>query len=668
VTTAGSAAPRIPALDGLRALAVLAVIAFHADLTWARGGFLGVDAFFVLSGFVITRTMLDEHRRRGAVDLARFWSRRLARLLPALILVVVGLAGYLLLVRRTPPESFRADSVAALLYVSNWRFLAAGDGYFASTADPSLLQHTWSLAIEEQFYVVWPLVVVGALRRARPRRALLVLATAAARPICRMADAAGAGESRLYFGSDTRAQSLLIGSALAVVLLPDRPLVMARRARGALHALAVAGLAGTALLWWRADGDAPWLYRGGITAAALATALVIPSVAVLPGGMVARALGLGPLRGLGRISYGVYLWHWPVQLLLTRSATGLAGLALLGLRLVTTLALAAASYRLVELPIRQRRRPPLPRIVSFAALSVGLSGVIAIAAAPEVRPRDDGVAAAAEIASTATTTPEPVVPLIELPTTTVAATVPRSTAPPTTAPPTTPKPLSPTYRVAVLGDSVAQSLARGLQPLRRQYGLAVLDDAILGCGVAASGAYRLAGVERGLADECAAWEQVWTDRVRRDRPDAVVVQLGRHEVLDRERDGEWTNILEPEFAAYVSDQVELSLEVAGRGGGAVLVLTAPFFRRSERPDGGQFPENDPARVRRFNAILREVVARYPSVRLVDLGARTNPSDRFAASVDGVQMRRDGVHYTAAACAWFAPWLVPQIREAAAARR
>ncbi|MDQ6724677.1 MAG: acyltransferase, partial [Actinomycetota bacterium] len=160
---------RILGIDGLRALAVLAVIAFHANLSWARGGFLGVDAFFVISGFVITRSLLDEDRRRGAIDLARFWSRRVARLLPALLLVVSVVAAYACLRPIGGLQAFREDAVAALLYVSNWHFLAKGTGYFAATADPSLLQHTWSLAVEEQFYLVWPLAVVWALRRSQPR-------------------------------------------------------------------------------------------------------------------------------------------------------------------------------------------------------------------------------------------------------------------------------------------------------------------------------------------------------------------------------------------------------------------------------------------------------------------------------------------------------------------
>jgi hypothetical protein len=219
--------------------------------------------------------------------------------------------------------------------------------------------------------------------------------------------------------------------------------------------------------------------------------------------------------------------------------------------------------------------------------------------------------------------------------------------------------------VAILGDSVAQSVAQGLRPVSARYGLELFDDTILGCGVTPSGPSRLAGVEHGLGTDCVTWEQTWADRLSRDRPQVAVVQLGRHEVLDREYEGQWTNILDDAFAAYLTKQMDRSLEVAASAGSQVVLLTAPYYRPSERPDGGQWPENEPARVQRFNDIARQVAARHPGVVLVELGQRTNPSDRYASTVEGVAMRRDGVHYTGQACAWFAPWLVPELRAAAA---
>ncbi|MDQ6727558.1 MAG: acyltransferase [Actinomycetota bacterium] len=429
------------------------------------------------------------------------------------------------------------------------------------------------------------------------------------------------------------------------------------------------------LLWWTLDGGSSWLYRGGLTLAALATAGIIPSVALVPDGAIARALRVGPLRWLGSISYGVYLWHWPVQLVLTHAATGLQGAALLLLRLIVTIALAEVSYRLLELPIRRRRVPSIPRIAWFATLSVGVAGVVAAAAvlvAPPVPQHPEvigalGTTSAAlvgAVPSTVTPTGAPAGVAPARSSTTAAPEVTTSRPPPT-APTTTVPPLTPTYRVAVLGDSVAQSIARGLNPVKARYGLDLFDDSILGCGVAPAGRSRLAGVEHDLGSDCVTWEQTWTDRLQRDRPQVAVIQLGRHEVLDRERDGRWTNILETDFAAYVTAQVDHSVDVAGSAGGAVVLLTAPYYQGGERPDGGQWPENDPARVDRFNDILRQVAARHPRVVLVDLGGRTNPSGRYASTVAGVAMRQDGVHYTAQACAWFAPWLVPQVRDAAA---
>ena len=694
MSPAGAGAARILGLDGLRALAVLAVIAFHADLAWARGGFLGVDAFFVISGFVITRSMLDEHRREGALDLARFWSRRLARLLPALLLLVGVLTAYVCVRRVDDLPDFRGDAISALLYVSNWRFWAGGDGYFASTHGPSLLQHTWSLAVEEQFYLVWPLVAALAFRRGRPRSRLLAFAVggAAASMALQIGLAvAGAGAGRIYFGSDTRAQSLLVGAGVACLLTDVAAGPISRRWRSTMHGAAGAGLATTALLWWAADGRSPWLNRGGFAVAALAVAGVIPSVTLVPEGVIAKVLSVEPLRWLGRISYGVYLWHWPVQLTLTHSATGLRGSALILVRFVITVATAAASYYVLELPVRRRTAPALLRIARLTALSVGVAGAVTIAASlatPTISSTsDEGIGVAALSASplangavpeplpAASPVPPPAPPPATAPHVVAAATAPIAPAPTTEPRPaatTTPRsppshsspPPTPVYRVAVLGDSVAQSVARGLIPVSSQYGLQVLDDAVLGCGVTPSGGYRLAGKEHGLAVECEGWEQTWNDRLHRDTPEVVLVQLGRHEVLDRQFQGRWTDIFDAEFAAYVTGQVDQSLVVAGRSGAAIVVLTAPYYRGAERPDGGQWPENDPLRVDRFNDIVREVAARHPEVLLVDLGRRTNPSGRFTATMDGVRMRRDGVHYTVQACRWFAPWLVPQVRQIA----
>ena len=209
-----------PALDGLRAVAVAAVIAYHLGYPWARGGYLGVDTFFVLSGYLITSLLLTEARAEGRIDLPTFWVRRARRLLPALLLVLAVIAIYGAWSTPTDAQAaLRADGLFALFYSANWHFIADNNSYFDLFAAPSLLEHTWSLAIEEQFYLVWPLVVAACLRIGRGRRTLVVVvATCAALGSAALMAALADDATRAYFGTDTRVHSLLIGALLAVLL------------------------------------------------------------------------------------------------------------------------------------------------------------------------------------------------------------------------------------------------------------------------------------------------------------------------------------------------------------------------------------------------------------------------------------------------------------------
>jgi peptidoglycan/LPS O-acetylase OafA/YrhL len=375
----------MPGLDGLRALAVVAVLLYHAGISWLPGGFLGVEVFFVLSGYLITALLLAEWRTKGSVDVKAFWIRRARRLLPALYLLIVATLAYAVVFLPGEVAGLRNDALAAFGYVTNWYLVLGHESYFEAVGRPSLLKHLWSLAVEEQFYVFWPLVfwlgVSFGATRWRTRRVLMVALGGAAISVALMTAlfVPGADPSRLYYGTDTRAAGLLIGAALAIVWTPElrQPCSRSRsyptvrgfkgdRVQGRfqrrwrwtvptlLDALGLAALGTLVFLCLRlGEFDAP-LYRGGLAAVSLATAALIMALSHPQTRLGSALLGHRPLRWIGERSYGIYLWHWPVYMV-TRPQLDVSfdGMPLLALRLVATVLLADLSYRYVETPIRR---------------------------------------------------------------------------------------------------------------------------------------------------------------------------------------------------------------------------------------------------------------------------------------------------------------------------
>ena len=351
----------LPGLDGIRAIAVIGVLLYHADLPFMPGGFLGVDVFFVLSGFLITSLILEELDRSGRVDFARFYLGRARRLVPALVLVLLATSIAAAFIYRDAARQVAADVLASVFYVNNWWYVLADQSYFEFIGRPALLKHLWSLSVEEQFYLIWPAVAYLVYRRAR-RRGLavvaLVLALASTAWMAALSVMNGypdyADPSRAYFGTDSHAMGLLIGAALATAWRPGR---LARKVpRGGaiiLTLVAVASLVG--VLWFLAFvGEfTPWLYRGGFLVIALVTALLI-AMATHPAIKFGAVLGMQPLRYIGQRSYGLYLWHWPI-FMVTRPGLDIAldGVPLLMLRLALTFGIAELSFRFVEMPIRR---------------------------------------------------------------------------------------------------------------------------------------------------------------------------------------------------------------------------------------------------------------------------------------------------------------------------
>jgi peptidoglycan/LPS O-acetylase OafA/YrhL len=354
--------PHLAPLDGLRAIAVAAVMAFHTGAGWAVGGFLGVDVFFVLSGFLITVLLVREFQRRSRVSLPRFYARRALRLLPAVtlmcaVVLVIGPVGTGIAARNALWKAV----AGTIFYFQNWQ-----QAYHLIPI-LQLTDHTWSLAIEEQFYLVWPTLLIATLLIARrlgrdPLRAALfvAIALAAVSAIEKIVMWSGSGSmARLYYGTDTRADSLLIGAAVGICYVSGRLAPMRR----ALTTLAPVALLIIVITFGFAHDNSARLYQdGGLTAFALASAVLIGGVALEPGSPLGRALAIAPLVWLGRISYGLYLWHWPIYRYLHEARLGLSWGPTQLVRIAVTLAAATISFYVLERPLlrlRHRFDPPV---------------------------------------------------------------------------------------------------------------------------------------------------------------------------------------------------------------------------------------------------------------------------------------------------------------------
>jgi peptidoglycan/LPS O-acetylase OafA/YrhL len=359
--------PYLPGLDGLRALAVMAVVLYHAGQVWIPGGFLGVEVFFVISGYIITSGLLAERRQTGSIRPPAFWQRRALRLLPALFAMLAALLVYVTLFDTDRLGEVRADTLAAALYITNWKLIFHHVPYFESFGPPPLLQHLWSLAVEEQFYIVWPLVLIALLRLLRPPGAaiaIMVAALGSAALTAYLFSGDVFATSRVYYGTDTRGCGLLLGAALAFVVRPGE-------GRGLAGAIAttvagLGGLAGLTAITLTLGQYESLLYRGGFLLTDVLTAAAIVGV-TQDRAPLGRVIGFRPLPWIGVRSYGIYLWHWPVvQLFAPRTGSDLVDTVL---QIAVVLGLAATSYALVEAPARAGGLLRLLRSLTFPATS-----------------------------------------------------------------------------------------------------------------------------------------------------------------------------------------------------------------------------------------------------------------------------------------------------------
>ncbi len=647
----------IPALDGIRGVAIIVIMGYHGGVFLTSGGFYSLDTFFALSGFLITSLLISEWQRTTTVRLRRFWARRARRLLPALLVMLLGVAFFAaFLVPAGTYLTLRADAFSSLFYYANWHFIANGSNYFNQSALTSPLTHTWSLAVEEQFYLVWPLVVLGLFKLWRSTRILLVVCVVGA-----VASAAEMGMlyslsdvNRLYYGTDTRAQSLLIGAALAASLslwaehrhragtVPPgsgrirRPpggdpawAVQTARGRAVVLAVGLAGVGISAVLWTVVSYNDAFAYRGGFFLAALATTAVLFSVVCSQRSVLARCLSVAPLRYVGRISYGMYLWHFPLFIYLDHARTGLTGYPLFAVRVAVTLLVATGSFYAVERPIRQGNV-----LRGWRTWTITPAAVLGTAAALVAATSISAVAAKA---------------------------------------PATPSPASalhsgPPVRVLIVGDSTALTLDIGLNEYAvRDYGIKPFNGGILGCGVTDGAEYQEKGVDAPMAAQCrgappqSQWPALWKADIAKDGPNVVMILAGRWEVSNRTYEGHWTNIENPTYAAYVERELKDAVQVAGSGGAAVVLMTAPCYDTGEQPDGQPWPEDSRTRLDIYNDIVRHVATSTPGTSLLNFNAMACPGGRYEEFIDGQQVRLgDGIHFTFTGGNVFAPKIWPSV--------
>jgi len=615
--------PRIehlPALDGLRGACLVAVLLFHSGFAWMSGGFLGVSTFFTLSGFLITTLLLAERGATGTVSLRGFWERRLRRLLPASLLTIAAIVATApLWLEPSQREHLAEDALATLFYAVNWRFMSPAYAYNLIFTDPSPLQHFWSLAIEGQFYVVFPLLVALLLRAGGGPRALAavcVLATAASIGVALAAPSLEAAQHRLYYGTDARAGELLIGALLA--LLRERG--VGARSLAARRTLHVAGTVAALLLvaaWCLASVGDAWLYRGGFALYAACSALVV-AAATRPDGPVYRVLSLGWLRWIGTVSYGAYLFHWPLFLFLTPARTGLSPLPLLVLRGAATLGLAALSYRLVELPIRRSSAVPPRRFVRAAVAGVAVVLALIIWSNP--------LAMVVHVLSQ------------------VNAVRGAMRGDPWK------------LRVGTFGDSTAVSLARALEPWlgERADTMAVNGRIEFGCGVLETGEIENRGQWQPQRIVCRDFLASWTTAARNHRVQVAIVLVGPWEVRTRRAHPKAPPraLGDPELDAQTRAAITRAVDNLASSGAVVVWLTAPHVDVRPHEDGESFASDraasEPRRMDRLNEIIREVATSRPeTMRVVDLAGYVagRPGGEFdpALRADGVHLTTSGAH-------------------------
>lgn len=691
-----------PHLDGLRAVAVLMVFVFHSNDFVMQGGFIGVDIFFVLSGYLITRVFLNRRETRGELGLAGFYARRTRRLLPAVIAMTTAVAVYEAVWGSVLDATTRVrEIVATLLYVANWNLIAQADDYFAAAVAASPLRHTWSLAVEEQFYIVFPLILIAALYLGARhwKRTPLALGGLAALSTALMAALYSPSEvARAYYGTGTRAHQLLIGAVLGVILHRYHESNTRNSPAVKTGADVVAGLSlvGIVVMAMTLSGSQPFYFYGGSTLVALLTAALIGATELAPHGSVARLLSFRPAVDLGKVSYGFYLWHWPVILWLAApiSATFVERRLVNVAQFVVALTIALVSYHVIEKPVRERRGlfgRLTPRRTVALGLGVSITAAVffGLSLSPSVTPVADNAAIAFSVGDNGE--------IGETPTASTGSgdtsTVPRNEAELELSPddiaasaindrsfegcPDDPRPCvkfepaddpaAPT--VVLIGDSTAQAYDPAMKALAEEHGFRYVQAAVGGCPIS----HRLlaTGSDGDLhkPSNFTCWDElpsIYSSAIAEWNP-VLFIATSWNETNQHVEDGEVIPSGTREHHESVLTHLRETTQILTSDASVAFIDVLPdgpsveCLEVSMPNEGACVVQVDGAsRERGYNALFQLLGSEDPRVVSISLTDAVCPDGECPLMIDGVVVRYDARHLTGTASRGLAPLIAERL--------